>query len=266
MTSAGSPPEERTPLLAPQRDAEATTSGGEYQTADAAQANKAASHQTVYNRFSRREKYRIVTLVAFTGLMPLFVSGSFIPSIPQMALDLNSTAEVISLAVSISIMSTAFGTLFWATYSGFYGRRKIYLSGLPLVFVGSLGVGASTTVTALMCWRVVQAFGSAGGLSLGAGVIGDIYKLEERGTAMGIFFSVGRYCWVRLSPLSLAVSQPTTSPGASCNTPSASQASSSSSLSTLGSQRRATLEHWAWKSFQAMNATRGQVSGEDRWY
>lgn len=189
MTSAGSPPEERTPLLAPQRDAEATTSGGEYQTADAAQANKAASHQTVYNRFSRREKYRIVTLVAFTGLMPLFVSGSFIPSIPQMALDLNSTAEVISLAVSISIMSTAFGTLFWATYSGFYGRRKIYLSGLPLVFIGSLGVGASTTVTALMCWRVVQAFGSAGGLSLGAGVIGDIYKLEERGTAMGIFFS-----------------------------------------------------------------------------
>jgi len=27
-------------------------------------------------------------------------------------------------------------------------------------------------------------------MSLGAGVIGDIYKLEERGTAMGIFFGV----------------------------------------------------------------------------
>lgn len=28
-------------------------------------------------------------------------------------------------------------------------------------------------------------------MSVGAGVIGDIYKLEERGSAMGIFFGVG---------------------------------------------------------------------------
>jgi MFS family permease len=34
----------------------------------------------------------------------------------------------------------------------------------------------------------VQTFGCAGGISLGAGVIGDIYKLEERGTAIGVFF------------------------------------------------------------------------------
>jgi hypothetical protein len=27
-------------------------------------------------------------------------------------------------------------------------------------------------------------------MSLGAGVIGDIYKLEERGTAIGVFFGV----------------------------------------------------------------------------
>jgi hypothetical protein len=27
-------------------------------------------------------------------------------------------------------------------------------------------------------------------MSLGAGVIGDIYELEERGTAIGIFFGV----------------------------------------------------------------------------
>ena len=30
-------------------------------------------------------------------------------------------------------------------------------------------------------------------MSVGAGVIGDIYKLEERGQAMGIFISVRRF-------------------------------------------------------------------------
>jgi MFS family permease len=32
--------------------------------------------------------------------------------------------------------------------------------------------------------------GSSGGLSVGSAVIGDIFQLEERGTAMGIFFAV----------------------------------------------------------------------------
>lgn len=41
-----------------------------------------------------------------------------------------------------------------------------------------------------MVFRFVQAFGSSPGISVGAGVVGDIYKLEERGMAMGIFFVV----------------------------------------------------------------------------
>jgi len=32
-------------------------------------------------------------------------------------------------------------------------------------------------------------------MSLGAGVIGDIYELEERGTAFGIFTGVRHCCW-----------------------------------------------------------------------
>ncbi len=41
-----------------------------------------------------------------------------------------------------------------------------------------------------MFWRVIQAFGASSGLSVGAGAISDMYRLEERGQAMGIFFGV----------------------------------------------------------------------------
>ena len=44
-----------------------------------------------------------------------------------------------------------------------------------------------------MMWRFVQAFGASPGMSVGGGVIGDIYKLEERGTAMGTYFAVSCY-------------------------------------------------------------------------
>ncbi|KAF9261763.1 MFS general substrate transporter [Marasmius fiardii PR-910] len=40
-----------------------------------------------------------------------------------------------------------------------------------------------------MVWRFFQTFGVSFGISVGAAVIGDMYKLEERGTALGIFFA-----------------------------------------------------------------------------
>ena len=56
--------------------------------------------------------------------------------------------------------------------------------------MGSIGVANSHSVPTLMFWRVVQAFGASSGMSIGAGVIGDIYRLEERGYAMGVFVGV----------------------------------------------------------------------------
>jgi MFS family permease len=41
-----------------------------------------------------------------------------------------------------------------------------------------------------MFWRFWQAAGASPGLTVGAGVIGDIFIVEERGTALGIFFAV----------------------------------------------------------------------------
>ncbi|KZP12960.1 MFS general substrate transporter [Athelia psychrophila] len=143
-----------------------------------------------YDRFSSRAKRLHVDVVAFTAVLPLFVSGSFVPSIPQIAADLNTTGSVISLAVSISVLATALGSLTSASYSTFYGRRPVYLFSLPFLCIGSIGVARSNAVPELLFWRFMQAFGASCGWSLGASVIGDLYKVEERGTAMGVFYSM----------------------------------------------------------------------------
>ncbi|KAH8096724.1 MFS general substrate transporter [Cristinia sonorae] len=145
-------------------------------------------HEAIYARFTRSQKTRIVALVSFAGLLPLFVSGSFLPSIPQIVKDLDSTAQVISLAVSLSVLTNATGCLLWASYSSFYGRKPIYIASLICQCLGSLGVASSRSVPELLVFRVVQALGASSGWSIGVAVIGDIYKVEERGTASGIFF------------------------------------------------------------------------------
>ncbi|KZP06003.1 MFS general substrate transporter [Athelia psychrophila] len=142
----------------------------------------------VYARFTPGRKKTIVGVVSWAGLLPLFVASSFLPSIPKIAEELNSNASTISLAVSLSIVSAAIGSMTCAAYSTFYGRRLVYLYSLPFLCAGSVGVALSQSVSALMVCRFFQAFGASAGLSVGSGAIGDIYKLEERGTAMGIFF------------------------------------------------------------------------------
>ncbi|KAG2139128.1 major facilitator superfamily domain-containing protein [Suillus bovinus] len=142
------------------------------------------AHEAIYDRFASHQKRWIV-----------FVKLSFVPSIPQIAKDLDLTDAVVSLAFSLSILAYAIGSLAWAAYSSFYGRRSIYLWSMPFLCVGSCGVALSTSLQSLLFWRFVQMFGCSGGVSLGTGVIGDIYKLEERGTVIGAFISVTNIGW-----------------------------------------------------------------------
>ncbi|KAJ3988360.1 MFS general substrate transporter [Lentinula detonsa] len=189
-------PEETTPLLdsTPRSSLRGQTQQGEpfNGTGDSNTTAKTKTieeeHNAVYNRFSKGSKIGIVALISVCGLLPLFVSGSFFPSIPSISRDMDTSPSIVSLTVSVSIFAACIGALVGASYSGFYGRKPVYLVGLPLLTIGSIGVAFSRTMPELMLWRFLQTFGGSPGLSVGAGVIGDIYRLEERGTAMGVFF------------------------------------------------------------------------------
>ena len=74
------------------------------------------------------------------------------------------------------------------------GRRVAFLYSTPCLALGSFGVAVSHSVPELLFWRAFQATGSSAGMSAGMAIIGDIYKLEERGTAMGITFGVRFLC------------------------------------------------------------------------
>ena len=108
----------------------------------------------------------------------------------------------------LSVLATCLGSLTGASYSGFCkflllskkqkpnnslekdGRKPAYLIGMPLLFIGSMGVAASQTISHLMVWRFIQTIGASFGVAIGSAVIGDIYKVEERGQVIGIFLTV----------------------------------------------------------------------------
>ncbi|KAG1738346.1 major facilitator superfamily domain-containing protein, partial [Suillus paluster] len=154
----------------------------------------------VHDRFSKAQKNIIVFAVSFAGVLPSVVRDwDLVSSIPQIAHDLDSTSAAVSLAVSLSVFANVIGCLVWAVYSSVC-RFSVLLLGMPILCIGSFGGVVSTTLMRLLFRRLFQAFGCAGGLSVGAAAISDIYRVEQRGTAMGIFFGV-RLLGVALSPI-----------------------------------------------------------------
>ncbi|KAF8576298.1 MFS general substrate transporter [Ramaria rubella] len=142
--------------------------------------------QDVYDRFSPVQKKFILSILAMAGIISPFASGCFVPCVPEIAKDLNTSGSVINYTVAAYVFTIALGNLIWAPYAGFYGRRPVYLVSLPLLCLGSLAAAISKNVLQLVISRALQAFGASCVTSVGAATISDIYKLEERGTAMGV--------------------------------------------------------------------------------
>ncbi|KAF8521417.1 major facilitator superfamily domain-containing protein [Hysterangium stoloniferum] len=141
----------------------------------------------IYDRFTHAQKRLITSVISVAGIIGPFASGCFLPCVPEIAKDLNTTGAVINYTVGVYIFVIAIGNLVWAPYASFYGRQPVYLASLPLIFIGGLLSAAARNVFELVVGRSIQGFGASCVLSVGAATISDIYQLEERGTAMGIF-------------------------------------------------------------------------------
>jgi EmrB/QacA subfamily drug resistance transporter len=73
------------------------------------------------------------------------------------------------------------------------GRRRLFLAGLALFGVSSLGCALAPTLSALLVWRALQAVGAAVLLPTSLGLALPVFAQHERGTAVGIWAAVGAF-------------------------------------------------------------------------
>ncbi|TFK35457.1 major facilitator superfamily domain-containing protein [Crucibulum laeve] len=157
--------------------------------------------ERLYERFSSRSRLSLVFLMSWCDTLRLFESGTFVPSIPAIAKDLNTTGATIGIAAGLTVLADSLGSIVASTYATFYGRRPVYLYTLPLMVIGSIGISTAKSVPELLFWKVIQALGSSCVRVLGTAAIGDIYPLNNRGEAMGLFLGISYIGAIFASPL-----------------------------------------------------------------
>ncbi|WVQ86011.1 hypothetical protein IAT38_008179 [Cryptococcus sp. DSM 104549] len=165
----------------------------------------------VYDRFTKNQKRRIVAIISFSAFIAPMTSSIFLPSIPYLAQDLHTTAEVVNYTVAIFIVTIGVAPVLWSPYAGFYGRKPIYLASMPIMVVASIGVSQCKNVGAIIGTRILQGIGSSCFLSVGAGSIGDIFRPTERSRGMSAFY-MGVLVGPALSPVIAGIFTEYTSP------------------------------------------------------
>jgi len=124
-----------------------------------------------------------VVLVTFMSTL----QGSIIDvALPTMAHNLNVTTEAISWVVTTFLIAVTSTILVFGKLGDIKGKIKIFQTGLILFTLGSLLCGISSSYTALIFSRIVQAIGAAGTMANNQGIIAQTYPKNERGRALGI--------------------------------------------------------------------------------
>lgn len=112
-------------------------------------------------RASSRSTVKWVLMLGALSALPAFTVDMYLPALPQVALDLDSTEALAQLTVSCMLIGGGVGQLVIGPLSDRFGRRAPLLVGLALHVVISLLCAVVTSMPLLIVLRLAQGFFNA---------------------------------------------------------------------------------------------------------
>ncbi|CDM30192.1 Major facilitator superfamily [Penicillium roqueforti FM164] len=138
--------------------------------------------------FPANKKWTLLALISAMTLISPLASSMFSPAISYVAAEFGETNEtILSFSVSIYILGYAFGPLLLAPMSEVYGRRVVLSAANWFFVVWQIGCARANSIETLIVCRLFAGIGGSGCLTLGAGVIADMFPREQRGMATAVW-------------------------------------------------------------------------------
>ncbi|CCG07377.1 CmlA/FloR family chloramphenicol efflux MFS transporter [Pararhodospirillum photometricum] len=115
----------------------------------------------------------------------------YLPVVPAMPGLLNTTPFLIQLTLSLYMGMLGVGQVIFGPMSDRLGRRPVLLVGGSVFVVASLGAACSSTATAFVAFRLLQAMGASAALVATFATVRDVYGRRPEGVVIyGLFSSI----------------------------------------------------------------------------
>ncbi|KAI9746202.1 MAG: hypothetical protein M1818_000883 [Claussenomyces sp. TS43310] len=141
--------------------------------------------------FAPSRKWVLLALISSITFISPLASSMFAPGVQFMDEDFGNTSLILSsFTVSVFVLGFAVGPVFLSPLSEIFGRRPVLLAGNVIFAAWQLGCALAPNLTALIIMRFLAGVGGSGCLTIGGGVIADLFKADQRGLATS-FYSFG---------------------------------------------------------------------------
>ena len=120
----------------------------------------------------------MLLLVGLTALAP-FSLQIFLPALPAIQAEFRVTPGIAQLALSLSLLASAFAMLAYGPLSDRFGRRPVLLAGLGAFTAGSVACAFAPTIATLIGGRLMQSIGAAAGMVLARAIVRDLHGRER---------------------------------------------------------------------------------------
>ncbi|KAJ6787093.1 hypothetical protein PWT90_10497 [Aphanocladium album] len=138
--------------------------------------------------YTPRKKWMILALISAMTIISPLASSMFAPAVGYMAREFGEKDQTVtSLSVSIYLIGYTVGPLLLAPLSEIYGRRIVLSAGNWFFVVWQIGCALAQNIETLIVCRLFAGIGGSACLTLGAGVIADLFSPQQRGKATALW-------------------------------------------------------------------------------
>nr|WP_246098342.1 MDR family MFS transporter [Saccharibacillus brassicae] len=135
-----------------------------------------------------KRKYVLAGLMLSTFLAA--VEGTVIsPATPSIVGEFEA-ASLMSWVFAAYLLTMAVTTPIFGKLSDLFGRKPIFLTGCLIFIAGSALCGFAGGMEQLIAFRALQGIGAGAVIPVTYTIVGDLYKMEERGKVQGMISSV----------------------------------------------------------------------------
>lgn len=139
---------------------------------------------------AKNSRLFLILLLGSLSAFGPFITDLYLPALPGMGEYFHTSASMVQLTLTTSMIGLGLGQLFIGPISDKYGRVRPLMVSLAIYIASTLLIVFTQDIEGMIVLRAIQGLSSAGSVVLSRAIAADLYQGEELGRFYGLLMSV----------------------------------------------------------------------------